>query len=73
MADVAPLGWKNDWDFLGFLARRVGVIAVPGSSFYRKGRGRTKLRFNFAKKDETLAAADARLSGWDLRYPGRER
>jgi len=71
MADVAPLGWKDDWDFLEFLARRVGVIAVPGSSFYRKGRGRTRLRFNFAKKDETLAAADARLAGWDLRYPGR--
>jgi aminotransferase len=70
MADVAPLGWKDDWKFLDFLARKVGVIAVPGSSFYRKGRGRTKLRFNFAKKDETLEAAAGLLSGWDLRYPG---
>jgi aspartate/methionine/tyrosine aminotransferase len=49
----------------------VGVIAVPGSSFYRKGRGKTKLRFNFAKKDETLSEAAARLAGWDLRSPGR--
>ena len=71
MADVAPLGWNDDWKFLDFLARRVGVIAVPGSSFYRKGRGKTKLRFNFAKKDETLSEAAARLAAWDLRSPGR--
>jgi aspartate/methionine/tyrosine aminotransferase len=73
MADVAPLGWADDWEFLDFLARKVGVIAVPGSSFYRKGRGRTKLRFNFAKKDETLSEASARLARWDLRFPGRRR
>lgn len=73
MADVAPLRWKDDWEFLDFLARKVGVIAVPGSSFYRKGRGRTKLRFNFAKRDETLDDAARRLARWDLRYPGRER
>ena len=73
MADVAPLGWSDDWRFLDFLARQVGVIAVPGSSFYRKGRGKTKLRFNFAKKDETLAEAAGRLARWDLRAPGRRR
>jgi len=73
MADVAPLGWTDDWRFLDFLARKVGVIAVPGSSFYRKGRGKTKLRFNFAKKDETLAEAAGRLARWDLRAPGRRR
>jgi aminotransferase len=71
MADVDPLGWTDDWKFLDFLARKVGVIAVPGSSFYRKGRGKTKLRFNFAKKDETLSEAAARLAAWDLRSPGR--
>ena len=36
--------------------------AVPGSSFYRDAaRGRTRLRFCFCKKDETLAAGAARL------------
>ncbi len=73
MADVAPLGWKDDWAFLDFLARKVGVVAVPGSSFYRAGRGKTKLRFNFAKRDETLAEAAWRLGAWDLRVPGRRR
>jgi aminotransferase len=42
----------------------VGVAAVPGSSFYSDpALGRTKLRFCFCKKDETLAEADTRLAG----------
>jgi len=41
----------------------VGVAAVPGSSFYRHAElGRTKLRFCFCKRDETLVAADQRLA-----------
>jgi aminotransferase len=36
---------------------------VPGSSFYRHpSGGRTKLRFCFCKRDETLAEADRRFS-----------
>jgi len=73
MADVAPLGWRDDWSFLEFLARKVGVIGVPGSSFYRSGRGRTKMRFNFAKRESTLREAARRLDAWDLRSPGRRR
>ena len=73
MADVAPLGWKDDWKFLDFLARKVGVIGVPGSSFYVGGRGRTKMRFNFAKRESTLREAARRLEAWDLRAPGRRR
>ena len=73
MADVSPLGWKDDWAFLEFLARKVGVVAVPGSSFYRAGRGKTKLRFNFAKRDETIDEAARRFASWDLRFPGRRR
>ena len=73
MADVAPLGWKDDWKFLDFLARRVGVIGVPGSSFYVGGRGRTKMRFNFAKRESTLREAARRLEAWELRSPGRRR
>lgn len=45
-----------------WLASEVGVAAVPGSSFYSGGTGgRTCLRFCFCKKEETLAAAEARL------------
>ena len=39
------------------------MAAVPGSSFYRDASaGRTKLRFCFCKRDETLAEADRRLA-----------
>ena len=46
-----------------WLASEVGVAAVPGSSFYRAGTGgRDCLRFCFCKKEETLAAAEERLT-----------
>ena len=70
MVDAGPLGWRDDWKFVDFLARRVGVIAVPGSSFYTRGRGGTRARLNFAKKEETLQEAARRLSEADLRAPG---
>ena len=69
MADARELGWKDDWEFVEFLARKVGVVAVPGSSFYRRG-GRTRARFNFAKREETLREAARRLAGRSLRAPG---
>jgi aminotransferase len=69
MVDAKPLGWKDDWDFVNFLARKVGVLAVPGSSFYtRRGGGKTRARLNFAKKEETLREAVMRLSAKSLRY-----
>ena len=66
MVDAAPLGWTDDWEFVNYLARTVGVIAVPGSSFYADG-GRTKARLNFAKTEATLHEAARRLREHDLR------
>ncbi len=66
MVDAAPLGWKDDWKFVDFLARKIGVVAVPGSSFYARG-GKTRARLNFAKKDSTLEEAARRLEAADLR------
>jgi len=69
MVDAKPLGWKDDWDFVNFLARKVGVLAVPGSSFYsRRGGGETRARLNFAKRQETLLEAARRLDEKSLRY-----
>jgi len=68
MVDAAELGWKDDWKFVDFLARRIGVVAVPGSSFYRRG-GRTRARLNFAKKEATLREAARRLTAKSLRAP----
>ena len=62
MTDIAAFGFPDDVAFARHLVSDVGVAAVPGSSFYKsKDAGRTKLRFCFCKKDETLAAAEARL------------
>ena len=69
MVDARPLGWRDDWKFVDFLARRVGVIAVPGSSFYARGGGKTRARLNFAKREETLQEAALRLTERELRSP----
>jgi aminotransferase len=63
MTDIAAFGFSDDVEFARYLIRDVGVAAVPGSSFYRHpSAGRTKLRFCFCKRDETLAEADRRFS-----------
>jgi aminotransferase len=63
MTDIARFGFPDDVAFARHLVTDVGVAAVPGSSFYRDpATGRTKLRFCFCKKDETLAAAETRLA-----------
>ena len=61
MTDIAVFGFADDVEFARYLVKDVGVAAVPGSSFYKTGAGRTKLRFCFCKKDETLQEADRRL------------
>jgi aminotransferase len=63
MTDIAGFGFGDDVEFARYLVTEVGVAAVPGSSFYRNAQlGRTKLRFCFCKKDETLAEADRRMA-----------
>jgi aspartate/methionine/tyrosine aminotransferase len=62
MTDISTFGFRDDVEFARYLVKDVGVAAVPGSSFYKNSaNGRTKLRFCFCKKDETLAEADRRL------------
>jgi aspartate/methionine/tyrosine aminotransferase len=62
MTDIAGFGFPDDVQFARYLVKEIGVAAVPGSSFYRNpALGRTKLRFCFCKRDETLDAAAQRL------------
>jgi aminotransferase len=62
MTDIAVFGFDDDVEFARYLVKDVGVAAVPGSSFYKTpGMGKTKLRFCFCKKEETLQEADRRL------------
>jgi aminotransferase len=63
MTDIAALTDEDDVTLARRLVVDPGVAAVPGSSFYsRPELGRTKLRFAFPKRLETLAAAAERLS-----------
>jgi aminotransferase len=63
MTDISVFGFDDDVEFARYLVKDVGVAAVPGSSFYKNAaKGRTKLRFCFCKRDETLAEADVRLA-----------
>jgi aminotransferase len=62
MTDISTFGFADDVEFARYLVKDIGVAAVPGSSFYKTpGAGRTKLRFCFCKKDETLQEADQRM------------
>ena len=62
MTDIAGLTDLDDVTFARRLIVEPGVAAVPGSSFYsRPELGRTKLRFAFPKRLETLEAAGERL------------
>ncbi len=76
MTDIAAFldgaGRTDDVSFARYLVKDVGVAAVPGSSFYKDAaKGRTKLRFCFCKRDETLEEADRRLAA--LRIPAAAR
>jgi aspartate/methionine/tyrosine aminotransferase len=63
MTDIGAFGFPDDVEFARYLVKDVGVAAVPGSSFYKNtAKGRTKLRFCFCKKDETLLEADRRFA-----------
>jgi aminotransferase len=60
MVDISEFAAKDDTWFAEWLAREVGVAAVPGSSFFSEPEHRY-IRFHFAKKVETLVEAGKRL------------
>ncbi|MGZ9159523.1 MAG: aminotransferase class I/II-fold pyridoxal phosphate-dependent enzyme [Candidatus Limnocylindrales bacterium] len=63
MTDIRDLTTDDDVTFAHRLIRDPGVAAVPGSSFFsHPDLGRTKLRFAFPKRRETLEAAGERLA-----------
>jgi aspartate/methionine/tyrosine aminotransferase len=63
MTDIAHFGFDSDIEFATYLVKEVGVAVVPGSSFFNDRKaGRTKVRFVYSKRDETLREADKRLA-----------
>lgn len=60
LVDISEFGFENDVFFCRWLAKEIGVAAVPGSSFFHEPV-KHLIRFHFAKKEETLKAAGQKL------------
>lgn len=61
LVDISEFGYSSDLIFCEELAGKVGVGAVPGSSFFKEDVSHL-IRFHFAKKEETLLKALDNLS-----------
>jgi aminotransferase len=62
LAEATRLPGKTAAEKARYLLAATGVAAVAGSAFFGPGRGEDLLRFCFAKRDEDLDQACARLS-----------
>jgi aspartate/methionine/tyrosine aminotransferase len=60
LVDISPFGYEDDTEFCRWMAKEVGVAAVPGSSFFHKPLHHL-IRLNYAKRDETLKIVGERL------------
>ena len=60
LLDVSEFGVQDDYAFAAWMAEKVGVAAVPGSSFFREPVHHL-VPFHFAKEDATLNEALNRL------------
>jgi aminotransferase len=70
LLDISEYGYKSDLDFCEKLAEKVGVGAVPGSSFFRENVNHL-IRLHFAKKNDTLYEALNRLEKMKERMSNR--
>jgi aminotransferase len=63
MTDISGFDFPDDLSFSQYLVEKIGVAAVPGSSFYDDPKmGARQVRFTFCKKESTLAACAEKLS-----------
>jgi N-succinyldiaminopimelate aminotransferase len=62
MTDIRTLGYHDDVAFCRMLPEKIGVAAIPPSSFYvNPHEGRHLVRWAFCKTDEVLDEALRRL------------
>ncbi|HEY0133307.1 MAG TPA: methionine aminotransferase [Nannocystis sp.] len=62
MTDIRPLGYDDDLAFCRMLPEKIGVAAIPPSSFYvNPHEGRHLVRWAFCKTDDVLDEAIKRL------------
>lgn len=60
LVDISEFSSGSDTEFCEWMAKEVGVGAVPGSSFFKEDVN-NYIRLHYAKKEETLIAALERL------------
>ena len=60
--DISAVSDKSEASFCEWLTTEIGVAAIPMSAFYGDSYNQGVVRFCFAKRDDTLLAALARLA-----------
>jgi aminotransferase len=70
MVDISEYNAKSDAEFCEWMAKEVGVAAVPGSSFFKEN-AQNFIRFHFAKKEKTLLEAGKRLLSLHVKAKSR--
>ena len=60
MVDCRPFGVQDDQEFCRWMAREIGVAAVPGSSFFHEPVHHL-IRLHFSRSEEILAETGRRL------------
>jgi aspartate/methionine/tyrosine aminotransferase len=60
LVDISPFGYEDDTDFCRWMAKEIGIAAVPGSSFFHETVHHL-IRLNYAKREETLKVVGERL------------
>ncbi len=74
MTDISAFGFPDDVAFTRMLIEKIGVAAVPGSSFYSQPvLGSQQVRFCFSKGDATLDEAERRLQRLEQYKAAREQ
>lgn len=62
LLDYSSISGLNDFEFVKYLTKEIGVAAIPLSPFYSDKRSINKIRICFAKKDEVLIEAAEKLN-----------
>lgn len=60
LIDISSFGFPDDNEFCTWMAKEIGVAAVPGSSFFHEPVHHL-IRLNYTKRDETLIEVGERL------------
>ena len=61
LLDYSSVSDKSDMEFSEYLTKEIGVAVIPLSPFYEDRKSRSLVRICFAKSDEVLKEAAAKL------------